>query len=330
MTALAAAIALSATPLFAQSTEVPADSTATPVVESAPATADPLAPAATVATVPADSADSVAKTTSTTRKSTATRSTAARARPAPARVTTPARTVAAAPAAAIAAPAAVAPSIEQPLPPPTEIAADPVAAPASATTIDLLPTAALGGLGLLLLGGAGLAIRSRRRRRAEELEDAEWQRQQAEPEPDTFAEPEPAMVAEPEPVTVAAGPTVVAAATPQPTAEAGPEFIGPETELSEDFDISRFGPNVQDAYRGPTEDNPSLSLKTRLSRASGMDQQERKLDAEVEAVTGEPALDEADATPTAESPPAKPSVDPARGDFIFARGNKKPSSAFTH
>jgi hypothetical protein len=222
---------------------------------------------------------------------------------------------------------AAAPPIEQPLPPPTEIAADPVAQnPASATTIDVLPTAALGGLGLLLLGGAGLAIRSRRRRRLEELEDAEWQ-QQAEAEPETFAEPEPAMAAEPEPML--AEPAVVAASASQPTPESETKFTGPVADLSEDFDLSRFGPNVQDAYRGPTEDNPSASLKARLSRASGMDQQERKLAEEVEAVTGEPILDEADIAPSAEAAPAAPSANKGRGDFIFARGNKKPSSAFT-
>ena len=131
-----------------------------------------------------------------------------------------------------------------------------------------------------------------------------------------------------------AAPAVVAAAAPQPTAESGTEFIGPETELSEDFDISRFGPNMQDAYRGPTEDNPSLSLKTRLSRASGMDQQERKLDAEVEAATGEPVLDETDQTPaTAEAPAAKPSViRHVDGDFMLGRAGKKPivRPTFTH
>ena len=106
------------------------------------------------------------------------------------------------------------------------------------------------------------------------------------------------------------------------------------TDLPEDFDLSRFGPNVQDAYRGPTEDNPSASLKHRLSRASGMDQQERKLAEEVEAVTGEPILDESDTAPAAEAPAAKPAaVDHVSGDFILRpRMTREPSvrPTYTH
>ena len=47
------------------------------------------------------------------------------------------------------------------------------------------------------------------------------------------------------------------------------------TLLPKGFDLSRFGPHVQAAYRGPTRDNPSLSLKTRLKRAQFFDQRER-------------------------------------------------------
>ena len=93
------------------------------------------------------------------------------------------------------------------------------------------------------------------------------------------------------------------------------------------------GSHVEAACEGPTEDNPSLSLKTRLSRASGMDQQERKLDAEVEAATGEPVLDESDTTPPAEAPAAKPAIaSPADGGFILARTAKKPvvRPTYTH
>jgi len=49
----------------------------------------------------------------------------------------------------------------------------------------------------------------------------------------------------------------------------------PKTALPEGFDLSRFGRHVQAAYRGPTADNPSLSLKYRLRRASALDQRER-------------------------------------------------------
>lgn len=339
MTAIAAAIALSSAPLFAQSTDVPVDPTATPVVESTPApvTADPLAPAATtVAVEPV-----VTKTTSTPRKATATKSTAP-ARTAPARVSPPARAAAAAPAAAIVAPIPQAP-VAQPLPPPTEIAADPIAEPADATSVDLLRTAGLGLLGLLILAAGWLAFRSRRRRRAQEAEDAEWQQQaeaepaMADPEPAMTVEPqpEPAMTAEPVPVLVATSSVAaaVAAAAPEQTPESEAKFIGPVADLPENFDLSRFGPNMQDAYRGPTEDNPSASLKTRLSRASGMDQQERKLDAEVEAATGESVLDESPAAPPAEAPAAKPPVvRHVHGDFILGSDGekKKPAPTLTN
>jgi hypothetical protein len=120
-------------------------------------------------------------------------------------------------------------------------------------------------------------------------------------------------------------PALAEAFVPEPDPESGAKFIGPVIELPEGFDLSRFGPNVQDAYRGPTEDNPSMSLRNRLSRASGMDQQERKLDAEVEAATGESVLAEADTTPPAKAPAVKPSViRHVDGDFILGSAGKKP------
>jgi hypothetical protein len=66
--------------------------------------------------------------------------------------------------------------------------------------------------------------------------------------------------------------------------EPSPEIDGPVTELPEGFDVSRFGLHTQAAYNGPTEDNASLSLKHRLSRAAAMDQMaERDAEAEVAA-----------------------------------------------
>ena len=50
---------------------------------------------------------------------------------------------------------------------------------------DMLPIAGVGGLGLLLLAGTGLFVRSRRRR-AQEAEDAAWQE-----DIETAAEPSP-------------------------------------------------------------------------------------------------------------------------------------------
>ena len=60
------------------------------------------------------------------------------------------------------------------------------------------------------------------------------------------------------------------------------EADGPVTSLPNGFDLSRFGKHVQAAYRGPTPDNPSLSLKYRLRKAAALDQFERR-DAETRA-----------------------------------------------
>jgi hypothetical protein len=49
----------------------------------------------------------------------------------------------------------------------------------------------------------------------------------------------------------------------------------PFNTLPSGFDISRFGRHTQAAYRGPTPENPFLSLKRRLKRASFFDMRER-------------------------------------------------------
>ena len=79
------------------------------------------------------------------------------------------------------------------------------------------------------------------------------------------------------------------------------------TTLPSGFDISRFGPNVQAAYRGPTEDNPSLSLKRRLTVGSFLDMK---------------AAEAASSAPVATT--AKPAGSPAwaarpDSDFMFRR-----------
>lgn len=325
MTALAAVIALTSTPLLAQSVDEPIVTTTPPIdLTPAPVAADP----APVIDTAADPLAAEAEPAAPVRKATAAKTAAARSRPAAARASSPA--IAVAPAAAIPAPVGGVP-VAQTLPPTAEIAVEPIAqAPANAdTTIsDMLPAVGIGGAALVLLAGAGLAVR-RRRRRAQEAEDAGWRDAEADPE----AAAEPMMIAEPEPASVeseleltkpvfAATPALSAA--PAPAAESSPEVEGPVTELPEGFDLSRFGYNVQAAYKGPTEDNPSLSLKHRLHRASGMDQLERTVDAEVEAVTGEPVLDEPVAPPgTAEEPAAMAAVaHPATGGFILGRASK--------
>src|SRR5207245_1986648 len=87
------------------------------------------------------------------------------------------------------------------------------------------------------------------------------------------AEEQP-IAAEPEPelALAAAAPAAVA---DEPVAQT-PAEADAETDLPEGFDLSRFGPHVQAAYRGPTPENPSLSLRHRLSRAAALDQAERR------------------------------------------------------
>jgi hypothetical protein len=131
---------------------------------------------------------------------------------------------------------------------------------------EALPIAGAAGLGLLALAGAGMAVRRRKRRgQEEEFEKRQMALTEAEAEP--VVPPEPAFV---RPATPLHDPV------PGKT---------PVTPLPTGFDISKFGRHVQAAYRGPTPDNPSLSLKNRLRRASFFDQQERREVAEGKAAS---------------------------------------------
>ena len=122
-------------------------------------------------------------------------------------------------------------------------------------------------------------------------------------------------VVEPEPEPATPAETAAVAAAVEAAHEPSPEIDGPVTELPEGFDVSRFGLHTQAAYNGPTEDNQSLSLKHRLSRASGMDQlAEREAEAEV-------------AADMIEAPADKPAVVPsAKGNFMLGRsGSGQPA-----
>jgi hypothetical protein len=81
--------------------------------------------------------------------------------------------------------------------------------------------------------------------------------------------------------------------TPTP-AEMG--ATGPD-KLPNGFDLSRFGRHTRAAYLGPTPDNPSYSLKHRLKRASFFDQRER------EAAAAGAAMPEPVAAKAAQRPP---------------------------
>lgn len=104
-----------------------------------------------------------------------------------------------------------------------------------------------------------MAMRRRKRHAADEDDfgEEEWATNEpvAYDEPAAASEPAFARTSQPAPARVIDG--------------------APVTALPAGFDLSRFGRHVQAAYRGPTPDNPSLSLKNRLRRASFFDQQER-------------------------------------------------------
>jgi resuscitation-promoting factor RpfA len=165
-------------------------------------------------------------------------------------------------------------------------------------TDEALPIAG-GVLAALALAGGALAFAGRKRRYREE-----YRANEAAPA---------AMTVEPEPLTrnTPINPQGTRYAVPAPAAETA------ATALPAGFDLSRYGRHVQAAYRGPTADNPSLSLRTRLKRARFYDQRER--------------MGSAIATPPA-APQARPAAQPARQpEFVTSRrfnigtGNFRPA-----
>lgn len=284
-TAIAAAVAISSTPLLAQDAPAPETPIEAPVTPSP----DPLAPEPvtdTATEAPAAEA-SASEAAPAPARSTATRRAAARptARPAQSSRAAPAASAASVPAAAVAAAPVEAPPVDQtPAPVPAEPVPVEPAASRLALTNEILPIAGAALVGLLALVGAFLLIRRRRRLREIENNEVAY-----ESEAD-WAEPsrEPAFAAAP---VAAAGPVH----DPVPAAEQAPA-------LSEEFDLSSFSPRVQAAYRGPTPDNPSVSLDYRLMQARAMDEREAK--------------EQAAAT---EARPAEPPLVQSGGDFMLGR-----------
>ena len=271
-TAIAAVLALSSTPLAAQE----APSLATPPIEAptadrAPATEpapDPLAaepapeastPAETTtveAAEPAPAARSVAKKATIKPARTAGRAPRAAAPKAAVEPTPAASPEPAAEAPASAAwTAAEAPQQEAPAAPEPQ---------QNAQLEEALPLAGGAGAVILALAGAGMAVRRRKRREEDELvldhhadaesTDTTFQTVEAEEPAPAWSEP----VIQPKPAPVV------------------PAKV--EADVSDDFDTSGFGRHVQAAYRGPTPENPSLSLRKRLKLAAELDRRERKLE----------------------------------------------------
>jgi hypothetical protein len=296
MTAIAAVIALSSTPLLAQTTDASAAQSA-PVVVAPPApAAEPAAPAASAQTASPDVATPApaeaspapqpAMKTMSTPVEHAPDSGSAPAMTSGAGTTVSARHAVAAPAgaahvqarttAALQTPAVshtaaaartAAPAAPHAAPPAaTPDAATPAPAPAATVTTkrsttthdETLPIAI--GLGVIAIGGAAFALS--RRKRDDDGEELLL---------DTPVEPAPVVATEP--ITMAprvAEPTPVAVAPATVAAAEGP------SRLPNGFDLSRFGRHTRAAYLGPTPDNPSHSLKRRLKRASFFDQRERE------------------------------------------------------
>ena len=253
LAAIAAATALLSTPVLAQDAG-PVAADPAPIVADAPV---PDAPAATPEVVSDPLAPATTTTTTTTRTTRTTRPTRATAAPAPRSVRAPApvaRPVTAAPVVS-AAPAALVEEVAPPFDPamvaplPEPVAAAPVVTADSTSIEDVLPIAGAAGLGLLALAGAGMAMR-RRRRDEDEVVEETWH----EPVMDRAAS-EPVMVTEP----VVAASAFVWGNAPRETAPS----------------MSR----IEAERRGPTPDNPSLSLKKRLQRAAFFDQRERAVKA---------------------------------------------------
>ena len=260
MTAIAAVLALSSTPLAAQeatSTDVPL--VTVPAPEPVAPAADPLAP------VPETTESTPAETTATTEAAEAAPVAKPVAKKTAAKTQTSVKQTAKAAVPAAAAPG-VAASATAPLvdarPPEAPVAeAAPTPAPEAAPVqqaeaepkIDeAIPLAGGAGAVILALAGAGMAIRRRKRH---ENEDGEYQDEmvltdEVEPEPEPVWDPP---VVQPRAAPVAA----------------------PTTNVSDDFETSGFGRHVQAAYAGPTPENPSLSLRKRLKLAGELDRRER-------------------------------------------------------
>ena len=304
LTAIAAVLALSSTPIAAQDvTETPppaAETTASPAPETAPepVASEPVAPETT--TAEPTEAETPAPATTTRRAATRSQSTTTTTRRATSEPATTAAPASAPPVSEATAEAMPAPPLPGTMVDPGPLPVDETAtAETSAMPSDeTLSIVGAAGLGLFALGGIGMAIGRRRKRKEEEAHMAANRAYlDSHPVADAPTSNAPAFAHTTAPAMAAAAP--------------GPILNdAPRTKLPPNFDLSRFGPHVRAAYQGPTEDNPSLSMKHRLRRAAAMDQQLRQ--------HGE-APREAAQRPAAPTKPAMKPLWDANGDSFMLR-----------
>ncbi|MEO7503847.1 MAG: hypothetical protein ABIT69_01540 [Sphingomicrobium sp.] len=259
LTAIAAVLALSSTPLLAQEVTAPPATTpqSVPAADPAPAAAPALTTTPTeFLTTPDPLAPTAAVTPKATAKTTILRRTTVTRTVAPIAAKT--RIVAPSAIAPVAAPApveaALAPAAVPMTPPPVAMAPPaPVTAPATLSD-ETLPIAGAAGLGLLALAGAAFAMRRRKRRNEDEVTET-IERQ----------EPAPMLAAEP--------------AVPRRAFDwspSGPVAVG-TTVAASDAMLAPDSSHFDAAMSGPTPGNPSLSLKKRLKRAAFFEQRERQV-----------------------------------------------------
>ena len=277
--AIAAALALSSTPSFAQEVQ---PTEPAPVTQTAPPPVTDAAPATTDTSTATTSADTAAPTQSTTAKTTRTHTVRSvkTAAPKPKAATTVTRTTVTRQAAAPAPePAPAAPAAAQPAAPNSESAVAPVvdltssstAKPATAAHSGMSNTEMLefgaGALALIALGG--IAFSTMRRRREERAWHGDWEADQA-VEHETVVEAPAAAEVHHDRVVHDEQPEVVAPSVFAWGATA------PATQDRDSEDDRLPGETwVQRAYRGPSANNPSVSLKNRLRRAAFFDKRER-------------------------------------------------------
>lgn len=266
-TAIAAVLALHSTPVLAQVADPLAatapEATIAPAAEPVAAEPAPVATTTTAepvadTTVAADPAPAPAARSSNGRE-TAPRPARSVTRRASSSAPTSSSTTGASAEASTPAPVMDSPA---PTPPVPAVATEPVPAEAEPGLNDNLPLMAGGaGAAALALLGTGLLASRRRRRRDEMVADHA--------EPQVVAPAIYAPTAEPTMERSAFAWGNAAPASPAATAAQA-------QKLPHGFDVSRYGRHVQAAYRGPTPDNPSLSLKKRIKRASFFDLRERQ------------------------------------------------------